>query len=158
MTPWTLARQAPLSMGCSRQEYWRGVPWPPPRDPPNPGIEPASLTSPALAGGLFTTSATWEAPALADRLPLVPSLFQKCSWILEQNPRKSACLAQLCSVSFPGIYSSVYLSNMAVPKTFLDNTCSSPRVLFRAQGWYGAIFCTCEAMPVVNPVQCFLIC
>ena len=56
--------QPPLSMGFSRQEYWSGLPCPPPGDLPNPGIEPVSLMSPALAGGFFTTSATWEAPPL----------------------------------------------------------------------------------------------
>ena len=60
-TPWTIAHQAPLSMGFSRQEYWGGLPSPPPGDLSNPEIEPASLTSPALTGGFFTTSATWEA-------------------------------------------------------------------------------------------------
>ena len=53
--PWTVARQAPLSVEFSRQEYWSGLPFPPPGDLPNPGIEPASLVSPALAGKLFTT-------------------------------------------------------------------------------------------------------
>ena len=57
-----VARQVPLSMGFSRQEYWSGLPYPPPGDLPNPGIEPMSFTSPALAGRFFTTSATWEAP------------------------------------------------------------------------------------------------
>ena len=51
--------QASLSMGFSRQEYWSGLP--PPGDLPNLGIEPASLSSPALAGGCFTTNTTWEA-------------------------------------------------------------------------------------------------
>ena len=60
-TPWTIACQAPLSMGFSRQEYWSGLPCPPPWDLPDPGIETTSLKSPALAGGFFTTSATWEA-------------------------------------------------------------------------------------------------
>ena len=60
-TPWTVPHQAPLSMGFSRQEYWSGLPFPPPGDLPDPGIEPRSLMSPALAGGFFTTSATWEA-------------------------------------------------------------------------------------------------
>ena len=50
--------QAPLSKGFSRQEYWSGLPCPPPGDLPDPGIEPASLMSPALAGGFFTTSST----------------------------------------------------------------------------------------------------
>ena len=49
-------------MGFSRQEYWSGLLCSSPADLPNPGIELASLTSPALAGGFFTTSATWEAP------------------------------------------------------------------------------------------------
>ena len=60
VTPWTVAHQAPLPMAPSRQEYWSGLPRPPPGDLPDPGIEPVSLTSPALAGGFFTTSATWE--------------------------------------------------------------------------------------------------
>ena len=50
-TPWTVACQAPLSMGFSRQKYWRGLPYPSPGDLPNPGIEPASLKYPALAEG-----------------------------------------------------------------------------------------------------------
>ena len=57
-TPWTVAHQALLSMGFSRQEQWSGLPFPTPGDLPDPGIEPAS---PALAGRFFTTSATWEA-------------------------------------------------------------------------------------------------
>ena len=52
--------QAPLSMGFSRQEYWIELPCPSPGDLPDPGIEPMSLASPALAGGFFTTSANWE--------------------------------------------------------------------------------------------------
>ena len=60
-TVWTIARQAPLSMGFSRQEYWSGLPCPPLGGLPNPGIKPMSLTSPALAGGFFTTSCTQEA-------------------------------------------------------------------------------------------------
>ena len=60
-TQWTEACQASLSIGFSRQEYWSGLPCLPSRDLPNAGIEPASLTSPALAGGFFTSSATWEA-------------------------------------------------------------------------------------------------
>ena len=60
-TVWTLAHQACLSMGFSRQEYWSGFPCPPQGDLLNPGIEPQCLESPALGGGFFTTSATWEA-------------------------------------------------------------------------------------------------
>ena len=53
VTPWTIARQAPLSMEFPRQEYWSGLPFPTPRDLPDPGIEPMSLAPLALAGILF---------------------------------------------------------------------------------------------------------
>ena len=56
VTPWTVAHQAPLSMGFSRQKYWSGLPF------PHPVIEPTSFMSPVLAGGFFTASTTWEAP------------------------------------------------------------------------------------------------
>ena len=57
-TPWTIAYQAALSMGFSREEYWGGLSYPPPGDLPNPGIELSFLRSPALAAGFFTTITT----------------------------------------------------------------------------------------------------
>ena len=60
-TLWTLAGKDPLSMGFSKQECWIGLSYPLPGEFPYSGIEPMLLTSPALAGGFFTTSATWEA-------------------------------------------------------------------------------------------------
>ena len=60
-TLWTTAYQAPLSMGFSRQEYWSGLPCPPPGDLPDSGIGPASSE---LTGRFFTTSTTWEAWAI----------------------------------------------------------------------------------------------
>ena len=74
VTPWTVVFQASLFMGFSKQEYWSGLPCPPLGDLPNPGVEPTSLMSPALVGGFFTTSATWEAHGTAQ----LPSIF-KCS-------------------------------------------------------------------------------
>ena len=53
VNPWTVTHQAPLSMGFPRQEYWSGFPFPPPGDLPDPGIEPESSASPALAGVFF---------------------------------------------------------------------------------------------------------
>ena len=67
-TLWTIACQAPLSMGLSRQEYWSGLPCPPPGDLPDPRVEPTSLMSPALTGEIFTTGTTGDAPC---RLNLV---------------------------------------------------------------------------------------
>ena len=55
VTPWTLALQTTLSMGFSRSECWSGLPFPPPGDLPDPGLEPASPVSLALAGRFFTT-------------------------------------------------------------------------------------------------------
>ena len=64
VTLWTVACQAPLSVGFSRQEYWNGLSFPPPVDLPDPEIELVSLASPALAGGFFTSWASGESPAL----------------------------------------------------------------------------------------------
>ena len=67
VTPWTAACRALLSMGFSRQEYWSGLPCLPPGDLPGPGIEPVSLTSPALADSS------------------IPMHMQKCIWIKERE-------------------------------------------------------------------------
>ena len=56
VTPWTAAHEAPLSMGFFRQEYWSGLPFPPPGDLLNSGIKPVSLMSPVLADRFFTTA------------------------------------------------------------------------------------------------------
>ena len=76
VTLWTVAHQAPVSSEFSRQEYWSGLPCPPPGDLPDPGIEHTSLASPALAGGFFTTSATWEAQ---------PFTFYRIFWLFPMN-------------------------------------------------------------------------
>ena len=73
MTPWTVACQAPLSMGFPRQEYWSGLPFPSSGDLPDPGIE---ATSPVLVGGFFTVCATW----------LVISVYMRAGCILDQWP------------------------------------------------------------------------
>ena len=52
--PWTVVCQVPLSIGLSWQEYWSGLPFPPPGDLPDPGIEPETPAAPALPGGFFT--------------------------------------------------------------------------------------------------------
>ena len=71
-TPWTVARQAPLSMGLFRREYWSLLPFPPPGDLPNPRIKPTAPTSPALAGRFFTTE-----PPRKPTFTIQPSLFFK---------------------------------------------------------------------------------
>ena len=69
VTPWSVACQAPLSMGFSRQEYWRGLPFPSPQDLPGLGIKPVS---PALAGGFFTV----EPPGESLDTYYIPGIFQ----------------------------------------------------------------------------------
>ena len=73
---WTVAHQAPLSMGFSRQGYWSEFPCPPPGDIPNPGIKTTSLKSPALAGGFFTASTTREAHFTHSGTPLQHSCLE----------------------------------------------------------------------------------
>ena len=79
-TLWTIACHAPLSMGFARQEYWSGLPCPPPGYLLDPGTELASLKASAWAGKFFTTSITWEALGHADLNlltlnPLFPAIF-----------------------------------------------------------------------------------
>ena len=69
-TPWTVVCQAPLLMGFSRQEYWSGLPFSPPEDLLNPGIEPATPVSPALAGRFFTTEP-----------PEKIRMWKSCEWV-----------------------------------------------------------------------------
>ena len=61
----TVALHGPPSMGFSRQEYWSGLPCPPPGDLPDPENESASIMSLVLAGGFFTSSTTWKALGIA---------------------------------------------------------------------------------------------
>ena len=106
MAPWTVACQAPLSMGFDQREYWSGLPFPSPGDLPNPGIEPAS---PALASGFFTTeppgkpSLTVQAQAKKQTFPLSPEL--QCSHLylpdldldlIIAHPHVLCLVAQLC--------------------------------------------------------------
>ena len=64
MILWTIDNQPPRSIGLSRQEFWSGLPCPPPGNLHDPGIKPMSPMSPTLAGGFFITSATWEDPVV----------------------------------------------------------------------------------------------
>ena len=97
--------QAPLSMEISRQGYWSGLAFPTPGDLPHPGIKPTSLTSPALTGGFFTTSTTWEAQTVTK---LCTSKSWMCSLI------SFCCVSKVmkkknfsgCEVRMPGEWST----------------------------------------------------
>ena len=66
MILWIVVRQAPLSMGLPRQKCWSGLPFPPPGDLPEPGIEPTSFVSPVLADKFFTTEQPGKPPGKAE--------------------------------------------------------------------------------------------
>ena len=98
-----------LSMGFSRQEYWSGFQCPPPGDLPNPGIEPASLMSLALAGRFFITGTTWEALSRANFSVIYRRPLGRCSskygawlinpdWYQFQPPLKAGAHKLLKSV------------------------------------------------------------
>ena len=107
-TPWIVVHQALLSMGLSRQEHWSGLPCPPSGNLPYQEMEPMSLMSPALAGGLFTTSSTWEAPQGAHIKPNCPKALshQRASrgtrQTLPQTFSKGAGPFSYCVLFFPG--------------------------------------------------------
>ena len=92
-TPWTVACHIPLSVGFSRQEYWSGLPFPSPRDLPNPGIEPRSPSTP---GRLFTVWATREAHCL------------KAEAVMKKNTERRKIFVVLlwCSVQFNSVAQS----------------------------------------------------
>ena len=77
--PMDCSPPGPLSMGFSRQEHGSGLPLPSPGGLPSPGVESASLVSPAVAGGFFTTSASWE-PTVPCALQSNPAGHPSCSW------------------------------------------------------------------------------
>ena len=81
-TPWMVACQALPSMEFSRQEYGNGLLCPPPGHLPDPGIKLASLMSPALAGGFFTTSATWEAHSTTGNTNSFTGFLERVRYIL----------------------------------------------------------------------------
>ena len=80
VTPLTVACQAPLSMGFSRQEYWSRLPFSSPGDLSDPGIETESLASPALAGWILYHYTTWEALSYLCKCHLTWEAFNACSY------------------------------------------------------------------------------
>ena len=80
LTLWTVACQASLSKGFSRQEYWSGLPCPPPRDLPGTEIKPKSLMSLALVDKFLTTSATWETPLCTTWVHFPLGLWKRTVW------------------------------------------------------------------------------
>ena len=157
VTSWTVARQAPLSMGFPRQEHWSRLPVPTPGDLPHPGIQRASLVAPALAGGffttlyLFTTSATWALgrrfsgppPALGTRVSLMEELVPRClcpehlavvgqelGWGLTRDKYEGAVRSSLASLRNTGRFSV----SCAAPVVLLVDIKHAPQGFQRRAG------------------------
>ena len=107
MTLWTVARQAPLSMGISRQEYGGGLPFPSPGELPDPGFKPKS---PALAGGFFTT----EPPGK----PLVEITLKASLW----HPPPSSDKIWNFTVDFKSFWAEIYFKTLLSWKLNLEET------------------------------------
>ena len=109
--------QTPLSMGFSRQEYWSGLPCPHPGDLPDPGIELASLASPVLTGGFFTTSTAWEAPPYGCVL-----VAQSCPTLwnpMDCSPPGSSVHGKDTGVDCHALLQGIFLTqglNLAIPR------------------------------------------
>ena len=121
LNPMDCTLQAPLSMVFSRQEYWSGLTCPPPLDLPDPGIEPESLMSPALADGFFTTSTTYTACLFYLRCPLSSGnrkLFTLKVW--------GFFPPSLCAFCFFQVPFGVFCSLASVfPQNFLETSATS---------------------------------
>ena len=123
-TPWTVTRQVPLSMGFFRQENWSGFLCPPSGDLSDPGVEPVSLMSPALAGRFFTSGATWETHhvTLGKSVHSTEPLVQQLSGLtLCQNwgtwLNTAVCLKRswcVCSGAGPGLHTWNSLQGFSV--------------------------------------------
>ena len=114
-TLWTVACQAPLSMGFSRQEYWSVLPCPPPGDLPDPGIEPISLVSPALQAGSFPLSYLGS--------HLLPIVIHKCI----HTHTQIHVYTHICSsiAHWFQIFSSRYINRLISSMFFLLNLATS---------------------------------
>ena len=129
--PWTVACQAPLSMGFSRQEHWSGLPFPSPEDLPAPGIEPASLTSPSLAGGFFTASATSRCIWRCNWLALCHSPLEK-----SMATHSSICAWRMPWTGEPGGLQSMGLQR--ITQDWSDLASKQAMSHFRTALWYTA--------------------
>ena len=83
MTSWTVAHQAPPSMGFSRQEYWSRLPFPPPRDLPNPGIK---LRSPALQADALTPEPPGKPIFMNIDVDIAIAIYPKSPWASKKSP------------------------------------------------------------------------
>ena len=114
VTPWTVAHQAPLSMGFPRQEYCSELPFSPPGDLPDPEVEP---TSPVLAGGFFTTESPGKPPELREG-------SEGGSWVSKQWVKPQGAELDKTRVRNLNFVTMAMRSHRAVMMSFVLHTCS----------------------------------
>ena len=105
-TPWTVAHQAPPSMGFSRQEYWSGLPFPSPGDLPDPGIEPRS---PTLQADALTSEPPGKPP-----MPPALGVWSLSHWTIREVPEICTLCECLCSRSFPELLDDGSVTTVSV--------------------------------------------
>ena len=114
MTSWTAVPQVLLSMGFSRQDYWNGLPFPSPGDLPNPGIEPLSPVSPALAGRFFTFVSPGKP---CKRAVSVKGRMEICKDTRRaQRTTDSGIISQLTALTFSGILPTIIRESVGEPR------------------------------------------
>ena len=133
VTSWTVACQAPLSTGFSRQEHWSGLPCPPPGGHPHAGTKPASHVSPALVGGVFTTSTSWEAP----RCCTLEANTMRINWTLILKTLISVLLDKYLEVGLLDHSSSIFnffeeISYCFPYLSFLTSTIAFPTMVYKS--------------------------
>ena len=99
----SLSPYGPLSKGFSKQEYWSGLSFYTPGDLPKPGIKPASLTSPALAGGFFTTGASLVAQLVKNPPAMQETWIRSLGWRIPWSRERLPTL-----VFWPGEFHGLY--------------------------------------------------
>ena len=126
VTLWTAACQTPLPMEFSRQGYWNGLPFPPPGDLPDPGIDPKPPTSPALAGRFFTT----EPPEKPSRKGNASQMYSHHNPSLLYSKIKLFLwflfLFQVCHLEFPN--TSVFIFPVKLQDNTLHTSCLCPLI------------------------------
>ena len=132
VSPWTVAHQAPLSMGFSRQEHWSGLPFPLSGDLPDPEIQPASPVSPALAGRFFTTEPPAFYNILITRPPFLllicPFYENSFSFLFTKLPKWPLSHVQMTRLEHTMMAQAVYIQERHSHHVLFggQNMCSKP--------------------------------
>ena len=124
VTPWAVACQAFLSMEVSRKECWSGFQFPTPGDLPDPGIDPGSVASLALAGGFFTTVPPGKLCIVRSiaQMPTIPETSFQLTWsILQFSRKKKSVIYSVCSIPLISIAFFLCFEECYIPESDIKN-------------------------------------